>query len=70
MTNFRLHHRAATHYRAGCVFPADDAAHIHIPTGAQGMNTSIQAHRQAAGSQRAGGESSADMRSSAAGTSQ
>ncbi len=42
MTNFRLHHRAATHYRAGRVFLAGDAAHIHSPAGAQGMNTGIQ----------------------------
>src|SRR5260370_12352906 len=42
MTNFRLHHRAATHFRAGRVFLAGDAAHIHSPAGAQGMNTGIQ----------------------------
>jgi 2-polyprenyl-6-methoxyphenol hydroxylase-like FAD-dependent oxidoreductase len=42
MTNFRLHHRAAHHYRAGRVFLAGDAAHIHSPAGAQGMNTGIQ----------------------------
>jgi len=42
MTNFRLHHRAATAYRAGRVFLAGDAAHIHSPAGAQGMNTGIQ----------------------------
>ena len=42
MTNFRLHHRAATHYRADRVFLAGDAAHIHSPAGAQGMNTGIQ----------------------------
>jgi 2-polyprenyl-6-methoxyphenol hydroxylase-like FAD-dependent oxidoreductase len=41
MTNFRLHHRAATNYRAGRVFLAGDAAHIHSPAGAQGMNTGI-----------------------------
>ncbi|MEU5529230.1 FAD-dependent monooxygenase [Micromonospora chersina] len=41
-TNFRLHHRAATTYRAGPVFLAGDAAHIHSPAGAQGMNTGIQ----------------------------
>ena len=39
MTNFRLHHRAATAYRAGRIFLAGDAAHIHSPAGAQGMNT-------------------------------
>ncbi len=42
MTNFRLHHRAATAYRAGRVFLAGDAAHIHSPAGGQGMNTGIQ----------------------------
>jgi len=41
-TNFRLHHRAATRYRTGRVFLAGDAAHIHSPAGAQGMNTGIQ----------------------------
>ena len=42
MTNFRLHHRSARQYRAGPVFVAGDAAHIHSPAGAQGMNTGIQ----------------------------
>jgi 2-polyprenyl-6-methoxyphenol hydroxylase-like FAD-dependent oxidoreductase len=42
MTDFRLHHRAATRYRAGRAFLAGDAAHIHSPVGAQGMNTGIQ----------------------------
>jgi 2-polyprenyl-6-methoxyphenol hydroxylase-like FAD-dependent oxidoreductase len=42
MTNFRLHNRGASHYRAGRVFLAGDAAHIHSPAGAQGMNTGIQ----------------------------
>jgi 2-polyprenyl-6-methoxyphenol hydroxylase-like FAD-dependent oxidoreductase len=42
MTTFRLHHRGAAHYRAGRVFLAGDAAHIHSPAGAQGMNTGIQ----------------------------
>ncbi|MCO1593939.1 FAD-dependent monooxygenase [Micromonospora sp. RHAY321] len=42
MTNFRLHHRAASRYRAESVFLAGDAAHIHSPAGAQGMNTGIQ----------------------------
>jgi 2-polyprenyl-6-methoxyphenol hydroxylase-like FAD-dependent oxidoreductase len=39
---FRLHHRHATRYRRGRVFLAGDAAHIHSPAGAQGMNTGIQ----------------------------
>jgi 2-polyprenyl-6-methoxyphenol hydroxylase-like FAD-dependent oxidoreductase len=42
MTNFRLHHRAAAYYRAGRVVLAGDAAHVHSPAGAQGMNTGIQ----------------------------
>ena len=42
MTTFRLHNRGAAHYRAGRVFLAGDAAHIHSPAGAQGMNTGIQ----------------------------
>ena len=42
MTNFRLHHRAAAQYRAGQILLAGDAAHIHSPAGAQGMNTGIQ----------------------------
>jgi 2-polyprenyl-6-methoxyphenol hydroxylase-like FAD-dependent oxidoreductase len=42
MTHFRLHHRQASHYRAGRVFLAGDAAHIHSPVGAQGMNTGVQ----------------------------
>jgi len=42
MTVFRLHHRQAAHYRAGRVFLAGDAAHIHSPAGGQGMNTGMQ----------------------------
>jgi 2-polyprenyl-6-methoxyphenol hydroxylase-like FAD-dependent oxidoreductase len=34
--------RLADHYRVGRVFIAGDAAHIHPPTGAQGLNTSVQ----------------------------
>jgi 2-polyprenyl-6-methoxyphenol hydroxylase-like FAD-dependent oxidoreductase len=42
MTDFRIHLRSAARYRAGRVFLAGDAAHIHSPAGAQGMNTGIQ----------------------------
>jgi 2-polyprenyl-6-methoxyphenol hydroxylase-like FAD-dependent oxidoreductase len=42
LTHFRLHHRQIAHYRRGRVFLAGDAAHIHSPVGAQGMNTGIQ----------------------------
>jgi 2-polyprenyl-6-methoxyphenol hydroxylase-like FAD-dependent oxidoreductase len=41
-TYFRIHHRHATNYRLRRVFLAGDAAHIHSPAGAQGMNTGIQ----------------------------
>ncbi|HEX5325713.1 MAG TPA: FAD-dependent monooxygenase, partial [Acetobacteraceae bacterium] len=39
---FRISMRLADHYRNGRVFIAGDAAHIHPPTGGQGMNTGIQ----------------------------
>jgi 2-polyprenyl-6-methoxyphenol hydroxylase-like FAD-dependent oxidoreductase len=42
LTRFRLHHRQASRYREGRMFLAGDAAHIHSPVGAQGMNTGIQ----------------------------
>ncbi|OAA61945.1 FAD binding domain-containing protein [Niveomyces insectorum RCEF 264] len=38
---FHLHHRCAAAYRAGRLFLAGDAAHIHSPAGGQGMNTGI-----------------------------
>jgi 2-polyprenyl-6-methoxyphenol hydroxylase-like FAD-dependent oxidoreductase len=39
---FRISMRLAAHYRQGRAFIAGDAAHIHPPTGGQGMNTGIQ----------------------------
>ncbi|MCP2275955.1 2-polyprenyl-6-methoxyphenol hydroxylase [Nocardia amikacinitolerans] len=39
---FRISHRIVDSYSRGRVFVAGDAAHIHPPTGAQGMNTGIQ----------------------------
>ncbi|MFD9243650.1 FAD-dependent monooxygenase, partial [Streptomyces sp. NPDC059556] len=39
---FRISHRIVGRYGEGRVFVAGDAAHIHPPTGAQGMNTGIQ----------------------------
>lgn len=42
MSVFQLHHRQAARYRSGPVFLAGDAAHVHSPVGAQGMNTGLQ----------------------------
>ena len=39
---FRIHSRAADRYRKSAVLVAGDAAHVHSPAGAQGMNTGIQ----------------------------
>jgi 2-polyprenyl-6-methoxyphenol hydroxylase-like FAD-dependent oxidoreductase len=41
-STYRIHHRAAARFRAGRAFIAGDAAHIHSPVGAQGMNTGLQ----------------------------
>jgi 2-polyprenyl-6-methoxyphenol hydroxylase-like FAD-dependent oxidoreductase len=41
-SRFLSERRQAEHYRAGRVFIAGDAAHVHSPLGAQGMNTGIQ----------------------------
>lgn len=41
-SRYRVHHRVAAAFRAGAVFLAGDAAHIHSPVGAQGMNTGLQ----------------------------
>ena len=42
LTYFEVHHAQVPQYRFGRVFLAGDAAHIHSPAGAQGMNTGIQ----------------------------
>jgi len=41
-SRYRLHGRGVPRYRNGRAFLAGDAAHIHSPVGAQGMNTGIQ----------------------------
>jgi 2-polyprenyl-6-methoxyphenol hydroxylase-like FAD-dependent oxidoreductase len=41
-STYRIHHRAAERFRAGRCFLLGDAAHIHSPVGAQGMNTGLQ----------------------------
>lgn len=42
LTYFEVHHAQVPHYRLGRVLLAGDAAHIHSPAGAQGMNTGMQ----------------------------
>jgi 2-polyprenyl-6-methoxyphenol hydroxylase-like FAD-dependent oxidoreductase len=41
-STYRVHHRVARRFRTGSVFLAGDAAHVHSPVGAQGMNTGLQ----------------------------
>jgi 2-polyprenyl-6-methoxyphenol hydroxylase-like FAD-dependent oxidoreductase len=41
-STFRISMRLAGRYRVGDAFIAGDAAHIHPPTGGQGMNTGVQ----------------------------
>jgi 2-polyprenyl-6-methoxyphenol hydroxylase-like FAD-dependent oxidoreductase len=40
-STYRVHHRVAQRFRHGRVFLLGDAAHVHSPVGAQGMNTGI-----------------------------
>lgn len=42
LTIFEIHHAQVPAYRFGRVFLAGDAAHVHSPAGAQGMNTGMQ----------------------------
>jgi 2-polyprenyl-6-methoxyphenol hydroxylase-like FAD-dependent oxidoreductase len=39
---YRIHHRCVEEFRRGSCFVVGDAAHVHSPVGAQGMNTGIQ----------------------------
>jgi 2-polyprenyl-6-methoxyphenol hydroxylase-like FAD-dependent oxidoreductase len=41
-STYRIHHRSATRFRDGRCFLLGDAAHVHSPMGAQGMNTGLQ----------------------------
>ena len=41
-STYRVQHRIAQRFRDGGVFLAGDAAHVHSPVGAQGMNTGLQ----------------------------
>jgi len=42
MSRWRANMRMVDRYRVGRIFLAGDAAHVHSPAGAQGMNTGIQ----------------------------
>lgn len=42
VTRYRVHSRVVPRYRDGRAFLVGDAAHVHSPAGAQGMNTGIQ----------------------------
>jgi 2-polyprenyl-6-methoxyphenol hydroxylase-like FAD-dependent oxidoreductase len=41
-STYRIHHRRAERFRERRCFVMGDAAHIHSPVGAQGMNTGLQ----------------------------
>jgi 2-polyprenyl-6-methoxyphenol hydroxylase-like FAD-dependent oxidoreductase len=41
-STFRVHRKLVQRYRSGRVLLAGDAAHVHTPAGAQGLNTGIQ----------------------------
>jgi 2-polyprenyl-6-methoxyphenol hydroxylase-like FAD-dependent oxidoreductase len=42
ISEYHSHHRCVNKFRVGSCFVAGDAAHIHSPVGAQGMNTGLQ----------------------------
>jgi 2-polyprenyl-6-methoxyphenol hydroxylase-like FAD-dependent oxidoreductase len=42
ISEYHAHHRCVNAFRVGRCFVAGDAAHIHSPVGAQGMNTGLQ----------------------------
>ena len=42
ISSFKLSHQMAEYFQSGSVFLAGDAAHVHSPVAAQGMNTGIQ----------------------------
>jgi 2-polyprenyl-6-methoxyphenol hydroxylase-like FAD-dependent oxidoreductase len=41
-STYRIHHRRAVRFRKNRCFLLGDAAHVHSPVGAQGMNTGLQ----------------------------
>jgi 2-polyprenyl-6-methoxyphenol hydroxylase-like FAD-dependent oxidoreductase len=41
-STYRIHHRSAVRFRDRRCFVLGDAAHVHSPVGAQGMNTGLQ----------------------------
>ena len=42
LARYRTSHRTAKTFRAGRLFVAGDAGHVHVPIGGQGMNTGLQ----------------------------
>lgn len=41
-STYNVHHRVAERFQRGRIFLLGDAAHVHSPIGAQGMNTGLQ----------------------------